>query len=137
MKFFRIKTGYNEGDFVSIDDTELEIALHIFMTDGKAIFKNGVVRGKDIIAINEDWHKAMGINPLWKLDADDWNEIGKRGIRREYANILQVAKDRVQYLVQSGQENLIGKGVKIPELESEKGNQPSGATQALAKKMSI
>ena len=81
MKYFKIIVNYGGGNdsFVSIDENELEIALYIFTTDGKAVFKNGVVRGKDIISITEDWHKALGINPEWKLGTDDWNEIEKQG----------------------------------------------------------
>ena len=137
MKYYKVKIGYNESDYVSIDDSELELALYIFLTDGKAIFKSGVVRGKDIIAITEDWHKALGVNPKWKLDADDWNEIHKRGIGREYKGSITIAKMRVQFLIESKQEHLIGKGGHIPELEAVENKQLSGEVESLAKKMSV
>lgn len=117
MKWFKIKTGYNQNDFVSIDENELELALHIFNVDGKAVFKNGVARGKDIIAIKEDWHKAMGINQAWKLNEDDYNEMAKQGIDTKYRGAITEAKERVRYLVDNKKENLIGTGIDIPELQ--------------------
>ena len=137
MRFFKIKTGYNNSDFVPIDETELEIALYVFITDGKAVFKNGVVRGKDIIAITEDWHRVMGINQVWKLDADDYNEMHKRGITQEYKGAIDVAKMRVQYLIETKQENLIGKGVSIPALETVENKQIAGEVESIANKMSV
>lgn len=116
MRFYKIKVGYETDGYVSIDETELEMALHIFLTEGKGVFKNGVVRGKDIITIKEDWHKAMGINPEWKLTSDDHNEMSKRGITREYQGKIEEARNRVKYFVETEQQSLIGTNVKVPLL---------------------
>ena len=118
MRYFRVKVGYGSGDFISIDETELEMALYVFINDSKAVFKNGVVRGKDIIAITEDWHKALGINPEWKLDTDDWNEIERKGIKKEYTGVIGAAKEKVQYLIQAKKEYLIGKNVEVPQIKA-------------------
>ena len=132
MRYFKIKVGYDKDEFVSIDETELELALHVFLTEGKAIFKNGVVRGKDIIGITEDWHKAMGINPEWKLGTDDWNEIEKRGLKTAYKGMISGAKDRVHHLIKTKQEHLIGKNVEIPELEAPKIELREGKTKSIS-----
>lgn len=116
-KFFKIKTGYDGEQFISIDETELESALYCFMTDSKGIFKNGVCRGKDIINISEDWHKVMGWNPTHELDSDDWNEIRSSGTEAKYHGLIGSVKEKIQYLVRTKQENLIGKNVAIPELK--------------------
>lgn len=118
MRYFRVKIGYGSNEFIPIDETELEMALYVFINDSKAVFKNGVVRGKDIIAITEDWNKALGINPEWKLDADDWNQIERKGIKSEYSGVLGAAKEKVQYLIETRQQNLIGKNVTIPQLKA-------------------
>lgn len=117
MRVFKIKTGYDDSQFISIDETELESALYCFMTDAKGIFKNGVCRGKDIIGITEDWHGAMGWNPTHVLDDDDWNEIRGRGVADRYAGYIGNIKEKIQYLISTKQEHLIGKNVEIPELK--------------------
>lgn len=120
MKYFRIKVGYGESEFVSIDETELETAIYIFLKDSKGVFKNGVVRGKDIIAITEDWHKEMDWNVGYKLQDVDWAELKDRGITKKYKGVIAGIKDKVQYLVSSDQAELIGKNVNVKLLESKK-----------------
>ncbi len=119
-KYFIIKTGYGEREFISIDETELDTAIYIFMTDGKGVFKNGVVRGKDIITIREDWHKEMGWNYLHEMDVLDWEELNNKGISKKYSGIISLAKDKVQYLIKTGELHLLGKEVEgfKPELVS-------------------
>lgn len=117
MKYFKIKIGYGENDFVPIDETELETALYIFLNDLKGIFKNGVVRGKDIIGITEDWHKEMGWNVGYKLGPEDWAELQKKGILQKYTAVISLAKEKVQYLLNKGRKDLIGKNIEIKELQ--------------------
>lgn len=111
--YYKIKTGYNELDFVPIDQSELETAFYAFLSDSKAIFKNGVVRGKDIIAITPDYHREMNWNYTHKLNVDDFAELRKLGIESKAMNLLETAKEKVQYLIKTNQTNLIGKNVDI------------------------
>jgi len=117
MKYFKIKIGYDKSEFISIDETELEKAIGVFLTDGKGIFQNGVARGQDIIAIQEDWNKALGINPDWKLTPDDHNEMARRGIAKAYKGVITGVTQRVEYLMKNNQSHLIGRNVEIPELD--------------------
>lgn len=117
MRYFKIKIGYDKSEYVQIDETELEKAIGVFLTDGKGVFKRGVVRGQDIIAIQEDWHKALGINPEWKMTPEDRNELARRGIEREYKGVIPEVTQRVKYLIENNKQNLIGQGVDIPQLE--------------------
>lgn len=137
MRYFRIKIGYGHNEYVSIDETELEKAYGVFLTDGKGVFSGGVVRGQDIIAIQEDWNRAMGYNPEWKLTADDRVEIEKTGVMKQYKGLLAQTSRKVQYLVQNNQQHLIGKNVAIPELEVHDHKALSEGSKALADKMSI
>ena len=76
------------------------------------IFKDAdldIIRGKDIISITEDWHKAMGWNEGYKLTELDYADIRKKGIDRQYAGLLSQAKDNVNHYINSGQTHLIGK----------------------------
>jgi hypothetical protein len=134
MRYFIIKTGYGENEFIKIDESELETALYAFMSDSKGVFKNGVVRGKDIIAIREDWHREMGWNYTHVMEVEDWAELMDRGVSSKYAGAIQGAKEKVQYLMQTDQLNLLGK--PVPEID--KKELSSGFdTSSLANKMKI
>ena len=134
MRYFIIKTGYGENEFIKIDESELDTALYAFMSDSKGVFKNGVVRGKDIIAIREDWHREMGWNYTHVMEVEDWAELRDRGVSGKYAGAIQEAKDKVQYLMQTNQLNLLGK--PVPEMDKK---EISGGfdTSSLANKMKI
>jgi len=122
-KYFKIRIGYGEGDdrFIPIDETELESALNCFITNSKGIFKNGVCRGQDIISITEDWNKAMGWNADHVLDSDDWNEIKSKGVFQQYIGIIGNTKEKIEYLISTNQQHLIGKNadIKLPEKPKE------------------
>ena len=113
MKYFKIKIGYEEDAYISIDQSELESALYVFLSDSKGIFKSGVVRGKDIISISEDWHKEMGWNKGYQMNEDDWADLEHKGILKEYAGIIGKTKEKIQYLISTNQQNLIGKNAEI------------------------
>ena len=133
--YFKIKVGYAEDEYISIDDTELETALDVFINDKKGVFTNGVCRGKDIIAITEDYNKEMGWKPTHKLDADDWEELRSKGIERKYKGAIAEAKNVVQYLTETKQEHLIGKGYKISKIENPQTKQLEGEKSQLLKKL--
>lgn len=100
MRHFKIKTGYRDDEFIPITEDELQTALHCFLTDSKGVFKNGVVRGKDIIGIMENWHKEMGWNQGYKLLPEDFEEIkNKCG---HYVGYLAEAKMKVLEKLQGG-----------------------------------
>lgn len=115
-KHFRVKIEYGKGEqnSVLITENELELALHAFITEEKVLFRNGAVRGKDIISITEDWHTEMGWNPGYNLRDEDYAELKSKGILKKYTGVIALAKEKVQYLMQSNQIHLIGKNVDIP-----------------------
>jgi len=107
MRYFKIKTGYKDEDFIPIDETELEVAMYAFLTDSKAVFKNGVVNGKNIMSITEDWHRAKGWNYGYKLTPEDFAEISRDC--GEYVGLIAEVKNNVQRIIESGRPELIGK----------------------------
>ena len=113
MRYFKIKIGYYDEDSISIDETELETALFCFMTESKGVFKNGVVRGKDIVSISEDWHRAMRYNKGYRLQTEDWTEIDKNC--GHYKGHIEKAKQNVQELIKLNRVELIGKPGTIEE----------------------
>lgn len=114
MRYFKIKIGYGDNEFIPITEDELETAYYCFLTDGKAVFDNGPVRGKDIITITEDFNRAMGWNPSFRPTDDDWNDVRRR-LGKTYQGALYEAKRRVIELIEKGRQDLIGKPGTIEE----------------------
>lgn len=137
MRYFRIKKGYRDNEFISIDETELEKAFAVFLTDGKGIFKNGMVRGQDIIDIKEDWNKAMGYNQEHKIEALDRADIKKRGVEKQYKGVLAEVSLKVQYLIKNNQQHLIGQNVEIPELKNTETKILSNESKKIADKFDL
>ena len=107
MRYFKIKTGFKDEDFISIDETELEAAMYAFMTDSKVICKNGMVHGRNIISITEDWHKEFGWNYGYKLLPEDFEEINTKATH--YRGLIAQVKDNVQNIINTNQRELLGK----------------------------
>ncbi len=135
MKYYRIKIGYRNTEFISIDETELETAIYAFTTDSKGMFKSGVVRGKDIIAITPDYHKALGLkNENWEFEEEDWEEVSRLGLKKSLIETYESTSKKVKYLISTKQEHLIGKNVNLPALEN---NKVSEVTKSLSDKMKV
>lgn len=112
-RYFKVRKDYGKGEenFVQIDETELEAAIYAFLTDSKVLFKNGTA--PRVIDIREDWHREMGWNPGYALGPEDINDLKRHGVYKKYAGVIAAAKEKVQYLMQKNQLNLIGKNVEI------------------------
>ena len=133
MKHFKIIRGYNAEDYIEIDETELEKAYASFLFKKDGVYSGGAVRGSEIIAIQPDYHKTMGWNRGYKLGADDYAELSSKGLDSKMKLMLSETKNKVEYLFHSGQENLIGKNVSIPELDSPKNSVFREITEKIAK----
>jgi hypothetical protein len=114
---YKILHGYDGERFTPITDDELEKAYGLFLLGGRGVFKEGAVDSKYIQAIIPDWHAIMGWNEEYKLTADDYAELRETGMNRKARELQSRAQERVQYLINAKQENLIGTNTKIPELD--------------------
>lgn len=114
---FKIIFGYDAEDYVGIEETELEKAYYCFLEKKDSIFSGGAVRGSNIMAIQPDYHAAMGWNRGHKLGGDDYAELKNKGVDRKHMTYLAGAKSHVQLLIQNGQTHLIGKA-NVPALPS-------------------
>ena len=120
MRYFKVIRGWGSENFIPIDETELEKATYAHMTGKVVVFNNGSINGDAITAIQPDYHREMGWAYGHDMGPDDWNDLNDKNIPYKYAGVIGKAKAKVQYLMQSGKENLIGQNVKLPELEKPK-----------------
>lgn len=107
MKYFRVKTGYEKDNFISIDETELERAIKAQGTGQVAVFNEGTVSGNHIISITPDYQRMKGWNRDYQLTGEDYEYIGK-----EMVNDFRVLLENVKLKTISG----------IPERKQLNGN---------------
>ena len=116
MKYYKVVWGYQPEEYIPIDETELEKALYAHISGKVAIFKEGSINGSRISVIAPDVCRAMGWNRGYKLTPEDYEEFDDReGVK--YAGYLAEVKDRVNYLINSGKTDLIGKNTDIKLLK--------------------
>jgi hypothetical protein len=118
--YYKLIRGYGVEDYIEIDEKELEKAYYCFLQKKDAIFSGGAIRGSQIMAIQPDYHKTMGWNRGYKLEALDYSDLREKGIDKKAQQQLETIKRRVIYLVENKKENLIGQNLEIPELDKPK-----------------
>lgn len=129
---FKALTGFGEEREVYFEMEDLEKVQYAFLREKRALLSNGqAVDGKYIQQIYPDYQRTMGWNATHELNNDDMNEIRARGIERKMEYALTRSKERVQYLIAKGKENLIGTNVEIPELEKPSDEPRSGGMKRI------
>lgn len=115
MLYYKIFRDKDFTNYVPIDETELEKALAAFRFGTSAIFKNGAL--EKMGDIMPDYNRTMGWNPSHRLDDDDWADIRSKGVDTKLRELNQSTKEKIDYLIETGQQNLIGKNahVEIPK----------------------
>lgn len=103
MKYYRVKFGYRNDEFISVDENELPMAVRSHISGKKGIFREGTISGDKIIAITPDYQRAMGWNRDYQLTGEDYDEIGPSK-QREYQNLLQETTYQINNQLSSGTE---------------------------------
>lgn len=105
--YFKVFRGYNEEDYIPIDDTELEKAVYAHMSGKPVAFENGSINGNQISIIRPDFVRAMGWNKGYKPTPEEHGEI-EATVGKKYVGIMGRAKERVQEHIANGTPKLIG-----------------------------
>jgi len=95
MNYFRIKYGYGTDEFISVDETELPMAVRAHVTGKRGIFKEGTISGDKIIAIVPDFQRAMGWARDYELRGEDYADFGQKRID-EHRLKLQKVEDEIK-----------------------------------------
>jgi hypothetical protein len=119
--YFKVKHGFKASDFVVVQDgPDLEKALYAWMTGNIAQIGGKMINGNNIVSIEPDYHSYTGWYRSYEpTTGDDWKQI-ERDVPAEINHVLPEYRNRVQQLLASGQEQLIGKGEPIKILEAPK-----------------
>ncbi len=95
MKYYRVQTGFGADDFVSVDETELEMCIRAQITGKVAITKAGTITGTIIQKITPDWQRVLGYNRDYKMQGEDYDELPRR-TQDEYREAFAEATENVQ-----------------------------------------
>ena len=116
MKYYKVKLGYNEDDYISISEEELPKAIVLFLEGtGRGLFEDGAIRGQDIIRIKPDWHKLRGWNKSWKMTDADYGDI--RHLENPYRDTYHLAEGIAKGVIQSNKRDLLSTKRPLFELE--------------------
>lgn len=114
-RYFKVKYGFTIADQVSIGEDELEKAIYAQVVKQPVQLATKYINGSNIIVIEPHYHKHTGWYDWYEpKDADDWKQIERDC--PPYEGIVSYYKDRVNFLLQNGKKELIGKNVDIPEI---------------------
>lgn len=102
MKYFKIQKGFNIDDYISIDETELPMAMRAQITGKIGVFNEGTIQGKSIISITPDFNREMGYNRDYRMDGEDYARLGRRK-SNEYRDLITHTKLQVENQLGSGE----------------------------------
>lgn len=72
MLYFKVKVGFGQNDYITIDQEDYVKAVRAQVTGKVAIFKNGeTASGSSIITILPDHTKSLGRKPEYPISLDE------------------------------------------------------------------
>ena len=107
MRYYQVYTNFS--DYIQIDETELEKALYAFIQGSPVVFEDGATSKIDRIV--PDFNRALGWNRGYKPTQDDTGDIARIERQDGYKGYIAEVKEKVHYLIQSNQTQLIGKNI--------------------------
>ena len=114
-KFFKIKLGYNEDDYISVSEDELPKAQVLFLEGtGRGLFEEGAIRGQDIMRIKNDWHKLRGWNKSWKMQDEDYADV--QHLENSYRETYLLAEHIAKEIIKQNRRELLSENKPLKEL---------------------
>ncbi len=105
MKTLKIKIicGFRKDQQYTLDISEAHKAYYLFLhPDERGIFENGLALvGRQIQAIEPDYHATMGWNQSHILDGYDWGEIRSQGIEKKMQQALAIENVKAGEMAES------------------------------------
>ena len=115
-KFYKIKLGYENDNYLSINENELPKAIILFLEgNGRGLFEEGTVRGRDIMQIKNDWHKLRGWNKSWKMTDGDYADV--QHLEKSYRETYQLAECVAKEIIKQNRRELLSENKSLKELE--------------------
>jgi hypothetical protein len=104
-KYFKVVYGFNEADYVPINENELVKSLFAFANGGKLMLEQGAIRGQDIHRIVPDWHAEKGWNRGYKMMPEDYEDI--RPLEKTYRETYEQARLIAEKAIRENNPNLL------------------------------
>lgn len=112
MKNLQIKiiTGFREDQHYSVPMEEAHKAYYLFLNpEMRGVFSTGLALiGKNIQAIEPDYHSSMGWNKSYLLGPDDYAELRSKGVETKLRDLMYTAK-----LIAQTEPNLINEPINL------------------------
>lgn len=102
---YKIHLGYDQNNFIPIDEDELPRAIAAHMTGGKAAFRQGSVSGTQITAVTPDWHAALGYSYGYRFQPEDWGDV--KPLRARYSRHQEAVSQYVKQAIESNRPQMI------------------------------
>jgi len=137
-KLFKVKYGYDHTSYAVVKEGgELERAVYAWMEGVPVTLGDRMVHGRNIIAIEPNYHAYTGWSEWYKpTSGEDWEQV-KRDCP-DFTGIVESTKQHVVKLLSNNQTDLIGSGKSLELIEVTKvEDKPNPLTKLLVEKMAI
>lgn len=114
-RWFRVKYGYNAGEFVSIPEEYLAKAIYSKQKHSLFSYSDRIIDGKEIKTITPDYHKHTGWNEWYEPnDAEDFKQIARDC--PDYTGYIDRATDLAIQAQRTGDVSLLNSPLEIKQL---------------------
>ena len=98
--YFRVKTGYEPTDFISIPQSDYSKAVRAQIKKSVVVFgDHGSISGANIISVLPDWNKELGYNKEYLVTDEDKNDI-PRLRQAEYRDFTYYENTNIERQIQ-------------------------------------
>lgn len=114
-KYYKVFIYSDWKSYIPIDETELEKAIGAFRLGAPVVFNEGAT--EKIREILPDFNRIMGWNDGYTPTAEDSGYIANDRTCLEARKLFGETNVKVDLLIQNERQDLIGKGLPLPEVQ--------------------